>query len=65
MSSDPCSKCNFTEVVLKHIHWVLETDFKNKKFLCSVTLEATTLQDGCSKLVGLLLIFVYSLRTLY
>ena len=50
--TDPHSKSNFQEVVVKRYDWKVEVDFSSKKLSCSLTLHAKILQDGCTKMVN-------------
>ena len=49
--ADPHSKSNFEQVRVKSYSWKVEVDFSSKKLVCSLTIHAKTLQDGCTQMV--------------
>lgn len=48
---DPSTSCNCQDVVVKHVHWIVEVDFAAKVLHCSAALSGTILTQGCSQLV--------------
>ena len=49
--ADPHSKSNFDQVRVQSYSWKVEVDFSSKKLVCSLTIHAKTLKDGCTQMV--------------
>ena len=50
---DPSSSCNYHEVLVTQWDWIVDVDFSSKKLLCAITIDATSMKDGASVLVGI------------
>ncbi len=48
---DPCSLSNFSDVVVRSYHWILEPDFSSKHVVATINIKAEVLTDGTDRLV--------------